>query len=255
MDRWPRIAAVAAGAIVGALFLRMLPPIIVLAAFVVGALVVTRTLKTRVRREAVVGEAATLGLRLEPEDPFGLLGLPLSLFGRGTEGRIEEVRGGMWRGVEVKAFTYSYTLAGPVIDPTARDTDRRGRFACAIVAIPPVRSPIVAEPVSFVLGLGAHAPMGEVDLDPGAAASAFVIRCDAPDLARTLLDGAAGEWLVEGGEEWGFEASAQLLLIYGEPASSPSMHDVLGRLYDLRSRLETGAPGDAVVDPEAAGTA
>ena len=253
MDRWPRIAAVAAGAIVGALFLRMLPPVMVLAAFIVGAFVVTRTLKTRVRREAVIGEAATLGLRLEPEDPFGLLGLPLSLFGRGAEGRIEEVRWGTWRGVEVKAFTYSYAPAGSAIDPKARGGDHRGRFACAIVAIPPVGSPIVAEPVSFVLGLGAHAPMGEVELEPAAAASAFVVRCDDPDLARTLLDGAAGGWLVEGGEEWGFEASGPLLLIYGEPGSFPSVPDMLGRLHDLRSRLE--GPGDAVVDPEAAGTA
>jgi hypothetical protein len=254
MDRWLRIAAVAAGALVGALFLRMLPPVIVLAAFVVGAFVVTRTLKTRIRHEAVAGEAATLGLRLEPTDPFGLLGFPLSLFGRGTDGRIEEVRWGTWRGVDVKAFGYSYAPAVPAIGSTAGGTDHRGRFVCAIAAIPPVRSPIVAEPVSFVLGLGAHAPMGEVDLDHGAAASSFVVRCDDPDLARTLLEGVAGEWLVEGGEEWGFEASGQLLLIYGEPASAPSVPDVLGRLHDLRSRLVGGAPGEAVVDPEAAGT-
>jgi hypothetical protein len=96
--------------------------------------------------------------------------------------------------------------------------------------------------------------MGEVDLDDGAAASAFVVRCDEPGVARTLLDGAAGDWLVEGGEEWGFEASGPLLLIYGAPASAPSVPEVLGRLHDLRSRLEGGAPADAVVDPEAAGT-
>ena len=255
MDRWLRIVAVAAGALLGALFLRMLPPIIVLAAFVVGAFVVTRTLKTRMRHEAVVGEAATLGLRLEPADPFGLLGFPLSLFGRGTDGRIEDVRWGTWRGVEVKTFGYSYAPAVPPIDPTARGTDRRGRLACAIAAIAPVRSPIVAEPVSFVLGLGAPASMEEVDLDDGAAASAFVVRCDAPDFARTLLEAAAEEWLVEGGEEWGFEASGPLLLIYGTPASAPSVPEVLGRLHDLRSRLEGGAHGDAAVDPENAGTA
>jgi hypothetical protein len=97
--------------------------------------------------------------------------------------------------------------------------------------------------------------MGEVALDRGAAAAAFVVRCDDPDLARTLLDEAAGEWLVEGGEEWGFEASGRLLLIYGDPLSVPSVPDVLGRLHDLRSRLEGGRPGEEVVDPEAAGTA
>ena len=97
-------------------------------------------------------------------------------------------------------------------------------------------------------------PMGEVDLDHGAAASAFVIRCDAPDLAGpcSTVRPESG-WSREARS--GVRASARLLLIYGESASSPSVQDVLGRLYDLRSRLETGAPGDAVVDPEAAGTA
>lgn len=253
MDRWLRIAALAAGALGGALFLRMLPPVIVLAAFVVGTFVVTRTLKTRIGREAVVGEAATLGLRLEPADPFGLLGFPLSLFGRGADGRIEEVRWGTWRGVDVKAFEYSYAPAVAAIDPTARGSHHRGSFSCAIATITPVRSPIVAEPVSFVLRLGAHSPMGEVDLDDGTAASASVVRCDDPDFARTLLEGPAGDWLVEGGEDWGFEANGRLLLIYGAPASAPSVPDVLGRLYDLASRLGAAAPG--VVDPEAAGTA
>jgi hypothetical protein len=97
--------------------------------------------------------------------------------------------------------------------------------------------------------------MGEVDLDDAAAAPAFVVRCDDPGFARTLLDGAAGAWLLEGDEEWGFEASGSLLLIYGEPAIAPSMPEVLGKLYDLRSRIGGGAPGDAIIDPEAAGTA
>jgi hypothetical protein len=255
MDRWLRIAAVAAGAFACALFLKVLPPVIVLAAFVVGTFVISRTLKTRLRHEAVVGEAATLGLRLEPLDPFGLLGYPLSLFGRGTDGRIGEVRWGTWRGAEVKAFGYDYSPAGPVIGPSAAGGDRRGRFSCAIAAIPPVPSPLVAEPDSFVLGLGAHAPMGAVDLHEGPAAGSFTVRCDDPDDARALLDGAAGDWLVEGGEEWGFEASGPHLLIYGAPVSAPSVPDVLARLDDLRSRLEAGASSDVVPDPGPAGNA
>ena len=254
MNHWLRIAAVAAGAFAGALLLKVLPPIIVLAAFVVGTFAISRTLKTRMRHEAVVGEAATLCLRLEPSDPFGLLGYPLSLFGRGTDERIGGVRWGTWRGVEVKAFEYGYAPAGPPVGPSAAGEARRGRFACAIAAIPPVPFPLAAEPVSFVLGLGAHAPMDEVDVPAAAAASGFVVRCDDPDFARTLLDGEVGGWLREGGEEWGFEASGSLLLIYGAPASVPSVPDVLGRLDDLRSRLGS-VPGGVVGEPGAAGTA
>ena len=253
MHRWLRIGAIVAGAFVGVLLLKALPPIIVLATFVVGTFVVSRTLKTRMRQEAVVGEAATLGLRLEPSDPFGLLGYPLSLFGRATDGRIDEVRWGTWRGAEVKTFAFGYAPAVPPIGPSAPGSDRRGRLACAIAPIPPVPFPIVAEPVPFVLGLGAHAPMGEVVISEGPAAG-FTVRCDDAAFARTLLEGS-GAWLVEGGEEWGFEASGQLVLIYGAPMSAPTVPDVLGRLDDLRSRLEAWPSRDAVSDPGVAGNA
>jgi hypothetical protein len=252
MNRWLRVAVIVVGAFVGVLFLKVLPPVIVLAAFVVGAFVVTRTLKTRVRREAVAGQAATLGLRLEPSDPFGLLGYPLSLFGRGTDGQIGEVRWGTWRGVEVKAFEYTYAPVAPAIDRPARP-EPRGRFSCAIAPIPPGAPAFVAEPVSFVLGLGAHAPVEEVEASPGPAPGAFVVRCDDATFAGSLLAGPGGDWLVEGGEEWGFELSGSLLLIYGAPTSAPSVPDVLGRLDDLRARI-AAAPADANRDPSAAGT-
>jgi hypothetical protein len=254
MHRWLRIGAIVMGAFVGVLLLKALPPIIVLSTFVVGTFVVSRTLKTRMRQEAVVGEAATLGLRLEPSDPFGLLAYPLSLFGRATDGRIGEVRWGTWRGAEVKTFEFSYAPAVPPIGPSAPGSDRRGRLACAIAPIPPVPFPIVAEPVPFVLGLGAHAPMGEVEVH-GSPAAGFTVRCDDPVFARSLLEGAAGAWLAEGGEEWGFEASGRLLVIYGAPMSAPTVPDVLGRLDDLRSRFEAGGSSDAVPDPGVPGNA
>jgi hypothetical protein len=254
MNRWLRIGALVAGAFVGVLLLKALPPIIVLAAFVVGTFVVSRKLKTRIRHEAVMGEAATLGLRLEPSDPFGLLGYPLSLFGRARDGSIGDVRWGTWRGAEVKTFEFGFAPAVPPIGPSGSGADRRGRLLCAIAPIPPVPFPIVAEPVPFVLGLGAHAPMAEVEVREGPAAG-FIVRCDDAAFARTLLEGSAGAWLVEGGEEWGFEASGPLLLTYGAPMSAPSVPDMLGRLDDLRSGLEAGAASDAVTDPGASGSA
>ena len=223
-----------------------------LAAFVVVAFVVTRTLKTRVRREAVVGEAATSVCGSSPRTLRPARAPPVAVRTRDAEGRIEEVRGGTWRGVEVKAFTYSYTLPGPVIDPTARDTDRRGRFACAIVAIPPSglrssRSP--SRSCSAWVPMRRWARWTSTTEPPPRRSSSAATPRTSPGPCSTV----AGEWLVEGGEEWGSRRAPSSWLIYGESASSPSVQDVLGRLYDLRSRLETGAPGDAVVDPEAAG--
>jgi hypothetical protein len=249
MNPWLRVAVVVVGALIGAAFLKVLPPIIVLAAFVLGAFVVTRTLKTRIRRDAVVGQAATLGLRVEPADPFGLLGYPLSLFGRGTDGQIGEVRWGTWRGVEVKAFEYTYAPAIPAnVRPAG--VGQRGRLWCAIAAIAGAPSRVVAEPVSFVLGLGAHAPMEEVDVPGGRAG--FVVRCDDPVFATSLIAGRAGQWLAEGGEAWGFELNGPLLLIYG--AAAPSVPELLGRLDDLRLAIAE-MPSTGERDPRPAGAA
>lgn len=149
MNHRLRIAAIVAGAFVGALLLKVLPPIIVLAGFVVGSFVVTRTLKTRMRHEAVVGEATTLGLRFEASDPFGLLGYPLSLFGRGVDGRIEAVRWGTWRGVEVKAFEFTFSPPVPAIErsrsgspwpPYVRDRRDRAIGAAGPRGARPVRA-------------------------------------------------------------------------------------------------------------------
>jgi hypothetical protein len=251
MNPWLRVAAAVVGAFVCALFLKLLPPVIVLAAFVVGAFVITRSLKTRIRREAVVGQAATLGLRLEASDPFGLLGYPLSLFGRGRDGHIGEVRWGTWRGNEVKAFDFTFAPAPPATQRSTR-TEARARLSCAIAAVPRGIPPFVAEPVSIVLRLGTHAPMAEVSDAGGSGAGAFVVRCDDPTFARTLLAGPVVDWLRDGGEEWGFELSGPILLIYGAPAHVPSMPEVLGRLDDLRARISTER-AEAEPDQRAAG--
>ena len=111
----------------------------------------------------------------------------------------------------------------------------------------------MAEPDSFVLRLGAQAPMAEVGDAAGPAAGAFVVRCDDPTFARTLLAGPVVDWLRDGGEEWGFELSGPILLIYGAPAHVPSVPEVLGRLDDLRARIAAVA-AEAEPGQRAAGT-
>lgn len=246
------MAVIVVGAFVGALFLKVLPPIILLAALVVGVFFLRRVLKTRMRKDAEIGEVATLGLRLEPVDPFGLLGYPLSLFGRGTDGEIGEVEWGTWRGVDVKAFHYTYAPAVPPMIGR-RPGAVRAQLSCAIAAIEGVGPPVVAEPTSFVLSLGGHAPMEEIDVPDGSAA--FVVRCDDPVFAGSLVAGRAGDWLAEGGEEWGFEMNGSLLMIYGAPGNPSSVAEVLGRLVDLRVRIAETVSGVADPDPRPAGTA
>ena len=54
------------------------------------------------RREAFARLAGQLGLTYAAEDPFGLVGLPFTLFGRGEGRGTENVLWGTWQGLDLK---------------------------------------------------------------------------------------------------------------------------------------------------------
>ena len=109
-------------AIAAALFLKVLPPLIVLVFFIGGIAAVNLRLRRKVKDERKGFASEALGLKVEREDPFGLTGYPFALFSRCEAGSIEDVRWGTWRGLEVKRFDLACaTRAGEQV-----------RFGCAI---------------------------------------------------------------------------------------------------------------------------
>ena len=94
MNPWLRVLAVFGVAIAAALFLKVLPPFIVLVFFVGGIAAVNLTLRRRVRNERGAYRSETLGLKRGKGDPFGLLGYPFALFSRCELAAIEDVRWG-----------------------------------------------------------------------------------------------------------------------------------------------------------------
>ena len=130
-----RVLAAFGLAIAAALFLKVLPPLIVLVFFIGGIAAVNLRLRRKVKDDRKGFASETLGLKVEREDPFGLTGYPFALFSRCEAGSIEDVRWATWWGLEVKRFDLACaTRAGEQV-----------RFGCAIGPIAPAAGRLVLE--------------------------------------------------------------------------------------------------------------
>lgn len=233
MSAWLRILAIFAAAIVSALFLKVLPPVIVLVAFIAGFAAVNIMLKRRMRHEQAEVRSHVTALRREARDPFGLLGFPFALFGRGERAAIEDLRWGTWQGMEVKRFDVAFG--------SGSEAAGRIRLACAIGPSGPAPLPLVIE--SEVLsGLLADPPVERVVLGEGEVQdevrSRYVVRSQDPAFARALVTPSTLRWLAGLEDPWGFEVSGSLALAYGPP--SVGMDEPIERMKEF---VERALPG------------
>jgi hypothetical protein len=241
MHPWTRLLGVFVVAVAAALFLKVLPPVIVLVFFVGGVAAVNVILRSQVRRERREGFGVSAGLRRESGDPFGLLGYPFALFQRAPGGRIDEVAWGTWNGLEVKRFDLSWPSAGGAWT----------RFSCAIAPLGATCPSLVVEAKTFSAVLPAATATEAVVPGLGPFSGAYAVHCDDASFARTLLDERIVEWLGGLDEPWGFEVGGGLVLAYG-PAVLRGL-DVLERLNALLdlvpAEIRSGSESEADVAP------
>ena len=238
MNPWLRVLTVFGVAIAAALFLKVLPPLIVLVFFVGGIATINLTLQRRVKHERGAYRSETLGLQRGKGDPFGLLGYPFALFARCEQAAIEDVRWGMWRGLDVKHFDLSCST------PSGGE---RTRFACAIGPAGPSIVPLIVE-AEALAGLLREPAMDKFDVDVGSSGSAraYVVRCVDPSFARTIVGPAMLRWLGELEEPWGFEVHGSLAAVYGPPSSG--VEDTLERLQAFAELAQSALPQPAVTE-------
>ena len=225
MNPWVRVLLVFVLAVLAAVFLKLLPPVLVLVAFVGGVTAINLRLKGRVKRERATFRSEVVGLRLERGDPFGLPAYPFELFGRCERAEVENVRWGTWHAIEIKRF-----------DLTCAPKDGREgiRFACAVAPAAYAVFPLVVE--SSRLGdLLADPALEAVEVE-GLAAERWVVRCADAALAGALIGRPMVDWLSELDEPWGFEISGSLALAYGPP--SVGIEEPLERLEAFARLIE-----------------
>lgn len=211
MNPWMRLLLVFAVAVSAALFLKVLPPIVVLVLFIGGVAAVNYLLKRDVKSEKAEMRSRTRpgDLRLERRDPFGLLGYPFALFHRGADPLISELHWGTWRGVEVKRFGFS------CLSPSGTRT----HLSCAMVPLGAGAPSVVIESEMF-RPLLAEVPMTRAGETASASGPRFEVRSADPAFASSVLGSPVMRW-VEGLEEaWGFEVSGSLVLAYGPPSAA-----------------------------------
>jgi hypothetical protein len=213
MNPWVRLLAAAVAVVMGALLLKVLPPIIVLAMFVGAVAYVNARLKpTSSKSKRSVADARVLGLQRSPTDPFGLAGYPLSLFSREQDGEFVDVLWGSWHRLDVKVFEYR-----SVDDPG--DAAPARRFACALGPAPAEWPALSVEPEAFLTPAAVRGPMRAVRLG-GAFEARFDVRSDDESFARQLLDQAVRDWMLASDDPWGFEVNGRLVLAY-RPSEGP----------------------------------
>jgi hypothetical protein len=235
MNPWVRILLAFMLAIAAAVFLRLLPPPIVLVAFVGGIAAINLRLKGRVKRERATFRSEVVGLRLERGDPFGLMAYPFALFGRCEQAEVANVRWGTWHALEVKRFDLARVT---------RDGHEGPRFACAIAPASYVLLPLVVESTQLADLLPAPA-LEAVEVE-GLEGERWVVRCGDAALADALVGPPMIAWLSGLDEPWGFEVTGALVLAYGPP--SAGIEEPLERLETF-ARLMKEAGEDRAAEP------
>lgn len=170
---------------------------------VIGLFLVLARWRVRPRREAMEAEARRLRARFSAEDPFGLLDEPYQLL-RGTQrlyGEVENVISGSWRGLEFRAFDYSYSVSD----------DERRLLSCVLVAIPGGWPTLVIRPETGLTKLTDLA-VPDVASESEIFNRTFAVRCHDRAFASAFVDARMMEWLLSLGHRWSFEIEGRWIL-------------------------------------------
>ena len=241
MNPWIRVVGAFAAIVVAAFFLKLLPPLLVLALLIGGFWYASSRLRTAERAARPVG-AELLGLKRETADPFGLLGYPLQLFSRSGDPAIDELVWGRWRGLEVRVFGLS--LRAPSLSPLAAD---RTHLAAALTVLGSAAPSLVVEPQAFVtaferIPVFERARVGEEAFDDG-----WAVWSSDPSFALEVLTPEMRGWLGSLGERWGVELGDRIAMVYGPAPERADVVAVLEVLHELLTRLpEDHRPSPAV---------
>jgi hypothetical protein len=211
MRGWRLFPVIVAGAAVLALFLKAMPPLLLIVVLV-GALGYWSYRGQARAKAAAAGSAiASLGLRPVAGGGAIALALPLRLLSRGADRHVDEVLAGSWRGYEVQVFDLRYRPTESISGEQVK------RFSCAVASVDAGFPPVVIEPRAFLsvpTELGGLAETGWEKLDRD-----FIVLCGDEAFVSALLDDAMRAWLSSLGDEWGFELAGRAVLCYTQAGS------------------------------------
>ncbi len=177
------------------------------------------------RRAGFARMAVQLGLTYSPEDPFGLLGYPFSLFQRGDGRGIENVLHGMWQESNVIAFDYWYYEETSDGKTTSRSYYR---FDCAIVPIEADCARLTIDQETFFSKMAGALSFRDLQFESEAFNDGFKVESDDARFATALIDARMMQWLLANGTGYGFELIGNRLLVAGPKVDPDALVPLLG---------------------------
>jgi hypothetical protein len=244
MRGWAAVLGILVAVVLVAVILRWMPPYVFIPLVLVGAGYGAYRYRRSTRATPAKVRAGSLGLERVTGDPFGLAGLPFHLLSRGSDRAVEDVMHGTWGGVDVKVF--DLRLIGEKGGAT--------RFRCALLPIRLTAPWTVIESRTLFTPPEERVDLGEVMVGPVAFEEAFDVRSDDLAFVEVLLDDRMREWLLDAGQEWGFELRASFLLGYATQTSARDSLEALQTLAGFSQRIPTAAlaaypPGSGAPPP------
>jgi hypothetical protein len=192
----------------------------------------------RKRAQAFGALAVSLGLTYAARDPFGMLGQPFKLFGKGEGRGIENVIYGSHEGVVLQAFDYwFYTESTSSNGGRSRNYSR---FDCAMLPLEAACSPLTIEHENVLTRLADHLAMHDIEFESEAFNKAFNVKSPDKKFANDFIDAPMQQWLLQNGRGLSFEIVGDHILCITaqiEPAEMPSLITVAKGFHDEVPRV------------------
>jgi hypothetical protein len=232
---WLRLLGAFVALVVVVLLLQRLPTLVVLVLVVAGTWWAASKLRASERKEQRRTGTEWLGLERATDDRFGIAAFPVQLFRRADEMVVDETSWGTWRGLDVRVF--GATAAVPDVMGVTPEATQRVGFAGVLTNLAADVPPVVLEPQVLATAFARAPALGRVTTGDPAFDSRWTVWTDDAGFGRSLVGPELRTWLTDIGDEWGFELSARIAMVYGRRPDQPDVVDVLELLAGLLRRV------------------
>jgi hypothetical protein len=200
--------------------------ILVVGVTAVGLVAYLSYLSTKKRRLGFQTMARQLGMDYSLQDPFGLLGLPFTLFQKGDGRGIENVLSGSWQGLDTRAFDFWYYEEST--DSNGHRSRSYYRFDCAIVPIGAACPALSIDHENVLTRLADALSFHDIEFEDDAFNKAFNVRGDDRKFANDLVDARMMTWLMAHAGDFAFEVMGNRVLVAGPKIQPAEIVQVIG---------------------------
>lgn len=211
----------------------VLPFVLVVLAAVAVIVLGYRAKQRRQQRFSLI--ARQLGLSYAAQDPFGLLGWPFVLFGRGDGQGVENVVWGEWQGVPIHAFDFWFY--DETTDANGRTSKSYTRFDCAVAPIDAACPGLTIERENMLTRLADALALKDIQFESDEFNRAFNVKSGDPAFATAFVDARMMSWLLANGTGYAFEAVGNRLLVAGPRIDPLQLVPVLGTAKAFRDQV------------------